>query len=221
MGLFDSLFTNKNAKNAAAAKTAGLQAGQDSAFSQIDQGVNQASGYYDQALVPFNALLEKGNAGYDSYLDATGVNGQDGLDRASQTFTSLPGYQEGINMAVDLNDRRAAARGMLGSGNTIADTTKLATDYASQKYGDYLSALAPMIGGANSAAAGQAGVLTGQGNLFANAGAKKADYGYKSETGIGDANASAELANNAASKNIWDAIMGGASLAAKLVPFPG
>lgn len=220
MGLFD-IFSSKPAEAAARAKSAGYQQGQEAAFGQIDQGVNQASGYYDKAAVPFASLFDRGTKGYDAYQDATGINGADGLARAKSTFTSLPGYTEGINMALDQNDRRAAARGMLGSGNTIADTTKLATDYSSQKYNDYLGALQPMIGASTAAATGQAGVLQNQGNLYANAGQKKGAIAYDAATGTGNANAQAELADYNASKNMWDAIMGGVNLATKFIPMPG
>lgn len=214
MGIFD-IFSSKPAEEAAAKKIAGLRAGQTSANTALDTGLTDANAYYDRALVPFTALSGKFGAGHDAYNDATGVNGAEGLARARQTFTSLPGYQEGIDMAVNLNDRQAAARGMLASGNTIADTTKLATDYASQKYTDYLSALAPNLTGATSAATGQAGVLTGQAANTSGVASQKAGYGWNTETGIGNANADAELAKYNASSNFWNALMGGANLALK------
>lgn len=220
MGLFD-IFSSGPAEDAAAARVTGYKQAQKKANQAIDEGVAQGSGYYDRAVVPFEQLFSRGTRGYDAYLDATGVNGADGLGRARRTFTSLPGYTEGINMALDQNDRRAAARGMLASGNTIADTTKLATDYASQKYTDYLGALAPMIGASTGAATGQAGVLQNQGNLFANAGAKKAENIFKAQTGMGSANADAAMADYGASKNMWDAIMGGVNLATKFIPAGG
>lgn len=214
MGIFD-IFSSKPAEDAAAAKIAGLRAGQTSATGALDTGLTNANALYGQALVPFTALSGKFGAGQDAYNDATGVNGAEGLARARQTFTSLPGYQEGIDMAVNLNDRQAAARGMLASGNTIADTTKLATDYASQKYGDYLAALSPNLSGATSAATGQAGVLTGQAGNESGVASQKAGYGWNTETGIGNANADAEMAKYNASSNFWNALMGGANLALK------
>jgi hypothetical protein len=214
MGIFD-IFSSKPAEDAAAAKIAGLRAGQTSATGALDTGLTNANALYGQALVPFTTLSGKFGAGQDAYNDATGVNGAEGIARARQTFTSLPGYQEGIDMAVNLNDRQAAARGMLASGNTIADTTKLATDYASQRYGDYLTALAPNLGGATSAATGQAGVLTGQAANESGVASQKAGYGWNTETGIGNANADADLAKYNASGNFWNALLGGANLALK------
>ena len=104
---------------------------------------------------------------------------------------------------------------MLASGNTIADTTKLATDYASQKYGDYLTSLVPNLSGATSAATGQAGVLTGQAGNASSVAGQKAQYGWNTETGVGNANADADMAKYNASGNFWNALLGGANLALK------
>lgn len=214
MGIFD-IFSTKPAEDAAAAKAAGLNAGNTAANSALDAGLTSANGYYGQALAPFTSLAGKFGAGQDAYNDATGVNGADGVARATQAFTSLPGYQQGIDMAVNLNDRQAASRGMLASGNTIADTTKLATDYASQKYNDYLSSLAPNLSGATSAATGQAGVLTGQAANASNVAGQKAQYGWNTQTGIGNANADADMAAYNASSNFWNALGGVANLGLK------
>ncbi|NGX99383.1 MAG: hypothetical protein G4V63_30560 [Candidatus Afipia apatlaquensis] len=221
MGLFSDLFSTKPAEEAAAAKAAGYATGNANANSALDAGLTSANGYYDQAYAPFTALSGKFGAGQDAYNDATGVNGADGLARARTTFTSLPGYQEGIDMAINKNDRLAASRGMLASGNTIADTTKLATDYASQKYNDYLGALAPNLNGAMSAATGQAGVKTAQAGTASSVAGQKANYGYNSAVGTGNANADAALAPYSASQNFWGALMGGANLLGKATGIGG
>lgn len=236
MGLFDELFSSKGeeeaARNAAAAKKAGYDTGVTNAGNALDTGFTNASGYYDRALTPFTDLSSRGTAGYDkffgTYGDATGVNGADGVARAKTAFTSLPGYTEGINMALDQNDRRANARGMLASGNTIADTTKLATDYNSQKYGDYLSALLPGLSSGQqvmtTGATGQGGILTSQAGMAGDIGKTKAGFGYQSAVGSGGAEADSILAQQQAkekaSSNFWGALMGGASLGLKAFGMP-
>lgn len=84
-------------------------------------------------------------------------------------FTQTPGYTEGLNYGLDAIDRRAASRGMLGSGNTNLDTLRFAQDYGSQKYGNYLAGLQPYVGAAAStqgaASTGIAGVNTGLAGL--------------------------------------------------------
>ncbi len=158
------------------ATTAGLNAcaTRRRANSALDTGLASANNYYGQALSPYLRVCPASSAPARMLITTRQAStGEAGLNRATQTFTSLPGYQQGIDMAVNLNDRQAASRGMLASGNTIADTTKLATDYASQKYGDYLSSLAPNLSRATSAATGQAGVLTEQAANASNVAGQK------------------------------------------------
>jgi hypothetical protein len=226
MGIFDSIFGafdssdgEESAANAAAARTKGFQTGKTDAFGALDSGFGTASGFYDSARAPFSDLLGRGNRGYDTYLDATGVNGQGGIDRAGSLFKSLPGYRGGLDTGLDLLERRAAARGDLGGGNTSADTIKYASDYDAQKYGNFLQSLVPNIGVAGQATSGVADLFRGQGNLASDVGTKKAGYGYQAAVGEGGAEAQgiedAQKAKDQASKNFWSAIMGGANLATK------
>ena len=211
--LFTDLFTNDNEKEAARQKQAGLQLGQTAANTALDTGYNTAAGLYDQARVPFSDLYAKGSKGYDSYLDATGVNGSEGIARAGDLYRSLPGYNAGRDMGNNDLERRAAARGDLGGGNSSVDTIKFASDYDSQKYGNYLTSLAPNIAAAQGAATGQGALYGQQAGAASTVGGQKAQYGYGTEKGIGDANAEATMANEASSKNFWGALMGAASLA--------
>jgi hypothetical protein len=213
--IFTDLFSSKPAEEAAKAKAQGFANARTDANAALDTGLAQATPLYDQAYGDFSTLAGKFGKGQDAYNDATGVNGAEGLARARTTFTSLPGYQEGINMALDQNDRRAAARGILASGNTIADTTKLAGDYASQHYNDYLSSLAPNLSGVTSATAGGAGVRTTQAGADLGVAGQRAGFNYNAATGTGQANADAALAPYAASQNFWGALMGGANMALK------
>jgi len=118
-------------------------------------------------------------------------------------------------MALNQNDRLAASRGILASGNTIADTTKLATDYANQHYNDYLSSLAPNLSGATTSAAGLSGVLTGQAGADLGVAGTKANIYYGGNSAIGDAQAQADMAPYQASQNFWGALLGGANAVAK------
>jgi hypothetical protein len=218
MGFFDLLtdpFTNDNEEKAAQQKIQGLQAGRTAANTELDTGYNTASGLYDKARVPFADLYSRGSKGYDTYLDATGVNGAEGIARAGDLYRTLPGYSAGRDMGIDDLERRAAARGNLGGGNLSADTIKYASDYDSTKYKDFLSSLAGNAGIATSAAAGQGGLYGSQAGLAGNIGSEKARYGYGTETGIGNANADATMANEKSSQNFWSALMGTANLATK------
>jgi hypothetical protein len=55
-------------------------------------------------------------------LNALGLNGPQGNAAATAAFQSSPGYDFKVNQSLDALDRRAASRGMLGSGNTTLDT---------------------------------------------------------------------------------------------------
>lgn len=221
MGIFDELFNSSGgeeaARNAAAARTTGLNTGLTNANSALDTGFGQSREFFDRASVPFTDLLRRGNAGYDTYLDATGVNGAGGISRAGDLFKSMPGYRGGLDTGIDLLERRANARGMLSGGNTSADTIKYASDYDAGKYKDFLSSLLPNIGVAQGATSGTAGILGQQGAMANDLGRTKADYGYRAATGAGEAEAGgiqqAQQARNQASQNFWNALGGAASLA--------
>lgn len=215
MGLFTDLFSSKPAEEAAAAKKAGYVAGNTTAQNSLDAGLTAATPLFDKAYGDFSTLGAKFGAGQDAYNDATGVNGADGITRAGSTFKSLPGYSGGLTTGIDAVDRGAAARGMLGGGNTSADIIKFASDYDANKYGNYLTSLAPNLSGALSSTAGGAGVLNNEATANLGVGQSKAQYGYNSNVGVGSANADAKLAPYSASQNFWGALMGGAGMALK------
>jgi hypothetical protein len=206
MGNFiTDLFSTKPAEDAAKAKEAGYA----NANTAIDTGVTQATPLYDKAYGNFSDLAGKFGKGLDAYSDATGVNGQAGIDRAGSTYKSLPGYSGGLTTGIDAAERT----GQLShpGGGTAADVIKFASDYDSSKFGNYLSALAPNISGSLTATSGGAGVLGSEaGNYMTAAGAKAGNA-----VGSGNAEADAKLAPYAASQNFWSSLMGGANLALK------
>lgn len=152
----DALTTNIGAGNNA------LTTGYGSARDAITSGYGDASALY-------SPLVASTTAGAGAYGDATGANGQAGLDRAKALFTATPGYQSGFDLLTNANDRLAASRGILASGNTIADTAKLATTYADQNYGNFVNRLAPYLGANQSAISGAAGLDVGRGTALAGA----------------------------------------------------
>lgn len=223
MGNFlTDLFSTKPAQDAANAKIAGYTSANTNANAAIDQGVSQATPLYGQALggyQPLDTLAGKFGAGQDAYNDATGVNGAAGIDRATTNFKSLPGYQGGLDTGINQVERTAAQRGDVGGGNTSADMIKFASDYDANKYGNYVSSLAPNLTGALSAttssASGKAGVLGSEAtNDMAAAGAK-ATNDFNSGVGSGNAQADADLAPYQASSNFWSSLLGVGQLGLK------
>lgn len=213
--IFTDLFSTKPAEEAAAAKAQGFTTGNTLAQGALTAGQTQAAPLYDKAYSDFSTLGSKFGAGQDTYNDATGVNGPEGIARAGATFRSLPGYSGGLTTGIDQLDRTAAARGMLAGGNTSADTIKFASDYDANKYGNFLTSLAPNLSGVTAATAGGAGVLGARATADQALGAQSAQYGYNAATGTGNANADAALAPYSASSNFWSALLGGAGALAK------
>jgi hypothetical protein len=223
MGAFDfitDLFSSGPAEKAAQDKTNALNAGKSEAYGYLDNGQTSADALYSKAYSPFEALFNKSMGGINAYADATGANGAEGLARAKAAYQSNPGYSGGLTTGVDQLNRTAAARGDNG-GNNSADIIKFASDYDSQKYSDYLSNLAPWLNEGNSAAAGGAGVLTGQAGSDLGVAGSKAGIATNTAAGIGDAEAQADLAKYGASSNFWNALMGGAGLALKATGIGG
>lgn len=169
---YDALSTQYGAGRDAL--TSNLAAGRDALTTSIGQG-NDAltagfgagrdaltSGYADASAL-YKPLVASTGAGAAAYGDATGANGAEGIARGGALFKSLPGYSGGLTTGIDAVDRGRAARGDLGGGNTSADIIKFASDYDANKYGSFVSSLAPYLSANNSAVAGAAGVDTGRG----------------------------------------------------------
>lgn len=213
MGLFD-VFSGDSAKEAAAAKAAALQTGYNQFSDLAGQGRGALTTNYTAALQPYQELYAKGSRGYDAYADATGASGPEGLARAKANFQASPGFEFALNQALDANDRRAAGRGMLASGNTIDDTNRIATGYAMQDWGNYVDRLQPFLGQASGAAAGQAGLYSGLGEGLNRSYLGQGAQAYNTQAGIGDANADAAMADYNASANLWNFGLNAAKTAA-------
>lgn len=220
MGLFD-IFSGDDARQAAQARAAGLNAGYNSATGALDSGLASATGYYNQALAPFATLAGTADNAYAAYADALGLNGASGNANALARFQSSPGYQYQVGQAIENADRGAAARGTLNSGGQRANEIALASNLANQNWSNYLTSFAPYLTQAPTLAQGQSGIYGTLGGLNFDAGKAIANYGWQQQTGIGDANAAADMANYNASGNIWNALFNGARLLAGTGGFGG
>jgi hypothetical protein len=213
--IFTDLFSTKPAEDAAAAKTTGLTNANNTSAAALTAGQTGADALYGKAQDAFGNLVSSTAGGSSAYGDATGANGADGAARAAAIFRSLPGYSGGLNTGVDQVMRTAAQRGDLGGGNTSADEIKFASDYDANKYGSYVSSLAPYLGANSSAVAGQAGAYGAQGSADLGVAGQKASNDYSTASGIGNANADAALAPYSASSQFWSSLMGGANMVLK------
>lgn len=221
MSIFDA-FSSKPGKQAAeAANTArvgGLNRGFEKATGFLDKGLGDATTTYERAASPFEGFINSGTAANTAYSDALGLNGDEGYARSLDTFRAQPGYQFQLDEANEAIKRNAAATGMLGSGNTLAAISERTRSLADGQFQTYLDNLFRGSQSGQTAAAGQAGVLSNLANAQLGTGQNKANYGWQQETGIGGSQAQMEAdkfaAKQAADANAWSAIFNVGKLAA-------
>ncbi len=165
IGIFD-VFTGKPGREAAARNRALYDSLETRGMQTIDRGFARSEDAMREAELPYQRLSDRYTPATELYLDAIGARGAEGLSRARAAFQTSPGYQFALDQAVDANDRRAAARGMLGSGNTVAETTRLATGLADQQWGNFLERLGGFVQPEMEIARGQSGVRTARAGLY-------------------------------------------------------
>lgn len=205
-------------KNAANTATKYAVMGANIGNMYLDQGTDALTKQYGQAQQYFDPLASTYNKGSQTYADALGINGSEGNARATSAFQAGPGYEFSLNQGLDNLDRRAASRGMLGSGNTSADAINYATGVANQEYGSWLDRLGGYNPLALQTAGAQAGLTTGIGDAQYATGVSKAGI----LNNLGTNTASAQMQGAAQdSRATQDLISGGLSLGAKLLGFGG
>lgn len=219
MGLFD-IFTNDNANAARDAQVAGLNAGYTQASGDLGQGRDALTTNFTAGLLPFqqnyNVASGQQAQGTAALGNALGLNGPTGYAAALQSFQNAPGYQSALDASNENILRNQARTGDLRSGATNVDLSNNAQNLQNQQWQQYIANLLPFTqqgaSGASAAASGVGSLYSGLGtNLNANYGSQ-AQLGYNTQTGIGNANANADLAANSASANFVNALMGIAGL---------
>lgn len=215
MGLFD-IFGTGDQQAAAQAQIAGLQQGQSAATGNITSGINALNTNYTAALQPYLTNYNTAQSGVTQLGNVLGLNGAAGNNAAMTALQNTPGYQFQLQQGDNALTAQAAATGQLASGNTALALSNYNQGLAGTTYNNYVSQLQPYLNASNAAAGGIAGVNTGLGNALAGQYGNLAGLNYQTATGIGNANANADLAGLTASGNIWNAIgsLGGAAIGA-------
>lgn len=220
MGLFDVFGTG--AQDAAAdAQKSGLEKGYTDLSAYLGKGRDVATQNYGNAVSTFAPFLAAGNAGTQAYADATGANGAEGQARAKANFQVDPGYNFRIDQGSENVLRNQGKTGQLASGATNLDLLNYGQGQASGEWNNYVSRLLPFLNSGQAAAAGTAGVQTGLGNLLNESYGNQGNAAYNTDTGIGNANANAQLARLNASANGIGALMKVGDMAAKIAGFAG
>lgn len=213
MGIFD-IFTTDDQQAAAKDQIAGIQQGQQQATGNINSGIGAINTGYTAALQPYLQNQTTANAGTTQLGNVLGLNGPAGNQQALQTLQSTPGLQFQQQQGDAAITAQNAATGKTGSGNEALALSNYNQGLASTTYNNYVSQLQPYLGASNVAAGGIANVNTGQAGALAGQYGNLANLNYTSATGIGNANANADLAGLTASGNIMNLIgsIGGAAL---------
>jgi hypothetical protein len=207
MSFWDTItapFTGKPIQDAAKAQIAAAQQG----YAQYGDLANRAAGavtdYGSKATAPWSDLYTRGLQGYDTYADATGANGPEGLARAKQNFQTSPGFQFQLDTGLDALTRAAAAQGGAG-GNTMVDAMKYGTGLAQQDWGNYVGRLQPFMGAATTAGGGLSSAETGIGGALAGIYGNQGQAAMQTQNTIGQAQAQGAMAPYYAGSNILNA----------------
>ena len=214
MGIFDGIFNNSTQQEAAQQQIGGLNNAYNNASSAINTGQATTNATYAKGMEPFTKNLEVTQAGQGDYANATGVNGATGYAEAMNKFRTAPGYSFQLEQGNENVLRNQSRTGQLASGQTNLDLQKFGQGMADQSWQQYIQNLLPFVGASTANAQGTVPLTVAQASTQAQAANKLADMGWQKETGIGNANANATLAEVNANGNIVNAGLGAAKMLA-------
>ena len=210
--IFD-LFSNTNAQDAANDQINGIQQGEQQATNSINTGLGQATNSYLAGLQPAQTNSTAANQGVNALGNLLGLNGAAGNASATQQLQSTPGYQFTLDQGTQNALRNQAATGQLASGATDVALQNLGQQTATASaYQPYLQALQQYLPYSTQNAQTQGGLYAGLAGTQSNTGNTLGSLQYGAATSIGNANANAALANNAAAANQFGALTTGAAL---------
>lgn len=169
MGLFSG------GSKAANAGTQYAVLGANMANAELDTGLKNLTSQYNDAQKYYQPYANTFGNASSMWANALGLNGAEGNQAATSAYQASPGYDFQVNQGLDALDRRAAARGMLGSGNTTTDTLNYAQGVANQDYNSWLDRLQTGNTLGLATAGQQAGLTTGIGDANFATGVSKAN----------------------------------------------
>ena len=211
MSFLGDLFNGAN--NAAAAQTQGIQQGLSAATSDINSGNNILATSTLQGLAPQTQNYATDTQGTTALGNALGLNGAAGTQSALTQFQTTPGYQASLGAANNGANAAAAANGTLNSGNQQIALSNLDSGIAQQGFNNYVGQLSPYLSAAQSSGNAISGLYENQANQSNANFNNLAQISNNAYTGIGNANASADLANQSLGLNL---LGGGLNLAGSL-----
>lgn len=190
------------ADNAADAQKAGIQAGLAQAGTQFGKANDALTTNYTKALQPFQQNYQTAQGGVTALGNALGLGGPAGTQSALTAFQTSPGFQAALGAGDRSINAAAAAGGTLGSGKQLTDLSKFNTNTATQGYGQYVNQLMPYLNASGSAASGIGSLFSGLGSGLSANDTGLGQLQYNGQVGIGNAQASADLADQSMLQNL-------------------
>lgn len=217
--IFD-LFSNNNAQDAANSQIGGIGAGLTQATGAINNGLNTATNSYMQGLQPFKQNSAAANQGVTALGNLLGLNGAAGNASATQQLQNTPGYQFALDQGMQNAMRNKASTGQLASGATDVALQQVGQGTAlNSAYAPYLQALQQYLPYSTQNAQGQGALYSGLAGTQSATGNTLGSLDYGAATSRGNAQANADLANNAAAANQFGALKSVTSLGSQLLGF--
>lgn len=151
--------------------TGAVRSGAGNARYDIGDALNKSYGAVtsarDTALAGYDPYAKAGAAASNLYMGALGTD-PTGHDAAVSAFHTSPGYEFQMGQGLDQLERRAAARGQLGSGNTSLDSITFSQGLADQDWSGWLDRLAAEQAMGVDVAGKTGAINTGAGTELAN-----------------------------------------------------
>jgi hypothetical protein len=154
-----------------AGATGALTAGQGGALGALQGGVGSAVGAYDPLAAAAARYGMIGAGGANMSADALGLNGPEGVARATAAFHTGPGYNFAVNQGLDALTRAANVGGGVAGGNVLRSAQTFGQGMADQEFKDWLTRVAGLGSTYSPLEANALGqVASGTGNAYLTGG---------------------------------------------------
>lgn len=117
--------------------------------SSKSSSTNQAYPYLQKSL---SGNVGQGGAAGSQIGNMLGLNGNAAQGQGFDNWKNSTGYQFGLDQGMQSVTGNAATQGLLNSGSTLKALNTYGQNYASTKYGDYMSQLQGLLGAGNQSA---------------------------------------------------------------------
>jgi hypothetical protein len=216
MSFLSDVLGGGDINNAVNDQTNGLFQGEQSAANILNSNPGIITSLGAQAIQPFQTnsnIATNGLTGASGSLgNLLGLNGPAGTQSALTQLQTTPGYQFSLGQGDNAINAAAAANGTLNSGNQLTALSNYNQGLAGNTYnsavGNAQGAVNSFGSLANSSAGGIANVLGGETSGLTSNNNNLASLIDSMFTGIGNAQASGQLAQQASGQGLLGGLLG-------------